>query len=478
VLEALMDRRIRTGMVKTKTVKKSTDAGTSNGMSPNQAVVTRIAPSPTGRLHVGTARAALFNFLFARKYSGTFILRVEDTDKVRSKKEFEEDIISGLGWLGLTHDAFFRQSERTQIYTTCIQKLIESGRAYISKEPQKDNLDVEVEVVRLKNPNKEITFADLIRGDITFDTTELGDFVIARTQTEPLYHLTVVVDDHDMKITQVIRGDDHINNTPRQINLLQALGWPLPEYAHVPMILGDDGTRLSKRHGAVGVMQYKKEGYLPEALLNYLVRLGWSYGDQEIFSIDEMLEYFELDAVNKAPSTFNTDKLRWLNQHYIKHADLDRLTRLVEPFLTEIGVDYQQGADLREVVDAQRERAMTLVELAAICAFYYRDFDDFDEKSSGKAFKGEAVNMLEAVSDGLSKIETWEREAIHRIVKQTVESMGVGFGKVAMPLRIAVTGGAPSPDLDLTLQLVGQEATIRRIKAAIRYINQRDGAMS
>lgn len=468
-------------------------------------VRTRFAPSPTGYLHVGGARTALFSWLYAKQNGGQFILRIEDTDLERSTQESVDAIFEGMAWLGLDHDEGpFYQTQHLDRYNQVIDQLLDQGHAYrcsCSRERldalreqqmasrQKPRYDGhcrhthvgpdQPHVIRFKNPESgHVEINDQIRGRILVQNSELDDLIIRRTDGSPTYNLTVVVDDHDMGITEVIRGDDHINNTPRQINLLRAMGWSLPEYAHVPMILGDDGTRLSKRHGAVGVMQYQRDGYLPEALLNYLVRLGWSHGDQELFSINEMIEFFELSAVNKAPSIFSTDKLRWINQQYIKTADLDRLTRLVEPFLTAIGVDYQQGADLRDVVVAQRERAMTLIELAEVCAFYFRDFDAFDEKAAKKAFKGDAARMLEAVSASLSAIHDWDRVAIHTAVKQTVASQDVGFGKIAMPLRIAVTGGAPSPDLDLTLQLVGRDATHRRIQAAIAHINQGHEAQS
>ncbi|MCB1787326.1 MAG: glutamate--tRNA ligase, partial [Gammaproteobacteria bacterium] len=268
----------------------------------------------------------------------------------------------------------------------------------------------------------------------------------------------------------VIRGDDHINNTPRQINMLRALGWEVPHYGHVPMILGDDGTRLSKRHGAVSVMQYLRDGYLPEALLNYLVRLGWSHGDQEIFSLDEMIQLFDLSGVNRSPATFNTEKLRWLNQQYLKDADPARIAHLLSAHLGDLGIDPATGPDLLAVIEAQRERASTLVELAAISAFYYRDFEVIDEKAAAKAFKADADKALDQVRDNLAAVVDWERAPIHAAVEAAVAELGVGFGKVAMPLRVAVTGGAPSPDLDLTLYLVGRTATVRRIDKAIERI--------
>lgn len=462
-------------------------------------VKTRFAPSPTGYLHVGGARTALFSWLYARRHGGHFVLRIEDTDLERSTQESVNAILEGMTWLGLDYDEGpFYQTHRFDHYNDIIDELMEKGLAYrcnCSKErleklreeqmaaKQKPRYDGhcrdreisadEPHVIRFRNPLEgQVVFDDLIRGEITVANSELDDLIIRRSDGSPTYNLTVVVDDHDMGITQVIRGDDHINNTPRQINLYQAMGWDIPHFAHVPMILGDDGARLSKRHGAVSVMQYKEDGYLPEALLNYLVRLGWSHGDQEMFSVDEMIELFDLAAVNRSPSTFNTDKLNWLNQQYIKASEPAHVARLLSPHMGDLGIDPAHGPDLVTVVEAQRERANTLVELAAISAFYYRDFDSFDEKASKKAFKGEADQALAAVQQRLAELESWERKAIHHTVAEIVEALGVGFGKVAMPLRIAVTGGAPSPDLDLTLYLVGRDATLRRIEKAIAFIQE------
>jgi len=460
-------------------------------------IKTRFAPSPTGYLHVGGARTALFSWLYARRHGGRFVLRIEDTDRERSTEESVNAILEGMTWLGLEYDEGpFYQTHRFDRYDEVIEQLLERGLAYrcnCSKErldklreqqlaaKQKPRYDGhcrdhavsadEPHVIRFRNPvDGEVVFDDLIRGPIRVANTELDDLIIRRSDGSPTYNLTVVVDDHDMGISHVIRGDDHINNTPRQINLYRALGWDVPRFAHVPMILGEDGSRLSKRHGAVSVMQYKEQGYLPEALLNYLVRLGWSHGDQEIFSLDEMIELFDLENVNRAPSTFNTAKLDWLNQQYLMHSEPARVAHLLSPHLGDLGIDPAEGPDLVEVVKAQRERATTLVELARISAFYYRDFDGYDEKAAKKAFKGEADQALAAVRERLAALADWVREPIHQAVSDTVEALGVGFGKVAMPLRVAVTGGSPSPDLDLTLWLVGREATLRRIDRAIEHI--------
>ncbi len=462
-------------------------------------IKTRFAPSPTGYLHVGGARTALFSWLHARRHGGDFVLRIEDTDLERSTQASVDAILQGMDWLGLDYDEGpFYQTERFDRYNAIIDQLIEQGLAYrctCSKErleqlreqqmaaKQKPRYDGhcrdreigpdEPHVVRFRNPlDGEVVFNDLVRGPIRVANQELDDLIIRRTDGAPTYNLTVVVDDHDMGITQVIRGDDHINNTPRQINLYQALGWEIPEFAHLPMILGDDGARLSKRHGAVSVMQYFEDGYLPEALLNYLVRLGWSHGDQEIFSLAEMTEWFDLSAVNKAPSSFNTDKLNWLNQHYIKSADPARIAELVLPHLNRLGIKTNADDKLIAVVEAQRERASTLVELAEISAFYYQDFAEYDAKAAKKAFKGDAAKCLQHVAAKLAELSEWQREPIHQTVADSVAELDVGFGKVAMPLRIAVTGGSPSPELDLTLYLVGREAVLRRVDQAIRKISQ------
>jgi glutamyl-tRNA synthetase len=463
-------------------------------------VRTRFAPSPTGYLHVGGARTALFSWLYARKHGGKFILRIEDTDLERSTEESVNAILEGMTWLGLEYEEGpFFQTHRFEQYNAAIHKLMDKGLAYrcnCSKErleglreqqmankekPRYDghcrNANIsadEPHVIRFKNPvDGSVVIDDIVRGKIVVSNTELDDLIIKRTDGSPTYNLTVVIDDADMNITHVIRGDDHLNNTPRQINMLQALELPVPKYAHLPMILGDDGARLSKRHGAVSVMQYMEDGYLPEALLNYLVRLGWSHGDQELFSIDEMIQLFELENVNKAPSSFNTDKLKWINQQYLKDSDPKHIARLLSLHLGELGIDPAAGPSLVEVVEAQRERAQTLKELAQISAFYYMDFDEYAENPAKKAFKEAAIEPLKVVKQHISSIVDWNRESLHKAIELTVEQLNVGFGKVGMPLRTAVTGGAPSPDLDLTLYLIGKDACLRRIDQAFEEINKR-----
>jgi len=462
-------------------------------------VRTRFAPSPTGYLHVGGARTALFSWLHARKHGGKFILRIEDTDLERSTAESINAILEGMTWLGLEYDEGpFYQTQRFDRYNEVIQDLLDNGLAYrcnCSKErleslregqmqrKEKPRYDGhcreqparpdEPHVVRFRNPlHGAVVVDDLIRGRVLYQNDELDDLILRRTDGTPTYNLSVVVDDADMGVTNVIRGDDHLNNTPRQINILRALGKEPPRYAHVPMILGDDGSRLSKRHGAVSVMEYRRQGVLPEALLNYLVRLGWSHGDQEVFSLDEMIELFDLSNVNRAASTFNTEKLLWLNQHYIKNDDPARIARLLSPFMGEIGIDPAPYPPLVDVVRAQQERAKTLVEMAEISAFFYQDFDDYEEASARKHLKPAAREPLEMVRQALVAVDDWEPGHLHQVVVDVAAQLGLGLGKVAQPLRVAVVGRAASPGIDITLHLVGRDACLRRIDKALEYMTQ------
>jgi len=462
-------------------------------------VRTRFAPSPTGYLHVGGARTALFSWLHARKHGGKFILRIEDTDLERSTAESINAILEGMTWLGLEYDEGpFYQTQRFDRYNEVIQDLLDNGLAYrcnCSKErleslregqmqrKEKPRYDGhcreqparpdEPHVVRFRNPlHGAVVVDDLIRGRVLYQNDELDDLILRRTDGTPTYNLSVVVDDADMGVTNVIRGDDHLNNTPRQINILRALGKEPPRYAHVPMILGDDGSRLSKRHGAVSVMEYRRQGVLPEALLNYLVRLGWSHGDQEVFSLDEMIELFDLSNVNRAASTFNTEKLLWLNQHYIKNDDPARIARLLSPFMGEIGIDPAPYPPLVDVVRAQQERAKTLVEMAEISAFFYQDFDDYEEASARKHLKPAAREPLEMVRQALVAVDDWEPGHLHQVVVDVAAQLGLGLGKVAQPLRVAVVGRAASPGIDITLHLVGRDACLRRIDKALEYMRQ------
>jgi len=464
-------------------------------------VRTRFAPSPTGYLHVGGARTALFSWLYARKHSGQFVLRIEDTDLERSTPESVQVILEGMDWLGLDYDEGpIYQTDRFDRYNEIIQQLLDSGhayRCYCSKDRLNDLRETQMvakikprydghclknkaddaeapHVIRFRNPvGGDVIVNDLIRGKVAISNDELDDLIIRRTDGSPTYNLTVVVDDMDMNITHVIRGDDHLNNAPRQINILNALGADAPIYAHVPMILGDDGSRLSKRHGAVSVLQYREEGFLPEALLNYLVRLGWSHGDQEIFSIDEMVALFDIDDVNKAPSSFNTDKLEWLNQHYIKEADPAYIEKLLIPHLEKLGIDITQGPELVDVVKAQQERANTLVEMADISQFFYKDYDEFDEKAAKKNLRPVAKEPMLKIREALAALDSWSEATIHAAIHDVADALDVKMGKVAQPLRVAVVGRAASPGIDVTLFLVGQEACLRRIDRALAFIEVR-----
>jgi glutamyl-tRNA synthetase len=467
-------------------------------------IKTRFAPSPTGYLHIGGARTALFSWLYARKHGGAFILRIEDTDLQRSTKESVNAILEGMTWLGLEYDEGpYYQTERFDRYKQVIQQLLDSGHAYrctCSKErldeireaqkahKEKPRYDGccrnkqlgtdEPHVIRFKNPlDGQVVINDLIRSKVVIQNNELDDLIIQRTDGSPTYNLTVVVDDLDMNISHIIRGDDHLNNTPRQINILLALGAEIPTYAHVPMILAEDGAKLSKRvHGeSVSVIQYREEGFLPEALLNYLVRLGWSHGDQEIFSLDEMLSLFSIDDVNNSASSINHSKLLWLNQQYIKNSAVEHVLHHLSYHLGKLDIDPSIGPDITDVINAQKERAQTLKELASICAFFYKDFKEFDEKAAKKQLKAAAIEPLEKIKHKISSLtnDEWQQQTLHDIIHGTADELGVKMGKVGMPLRVAVTGGQPSPGLDLTLYLVGKEKTLKRIDLALDYIAQR-----
>jgi glutamyl-tRNA synthetase len=462
-------------------------------------VRTRFAPSPTGFLHVGGARTALFCWLFARRHGGVFILRIEDTDRERSTQASVDAILESMKWLDLDYDEGpFYQTQRFDRYREYVQRLLDEHKAYhcyctpaeldaMRTEQRAKGIKPRYDgrcrgrtgpppagidpVVRFKNPvDGSVAIDDLIKGRIIISNDELDDLIIARPDGTPTYNFTVVIDDLEMEITHVIRGDDHVNNTPRQINIFHALGAVPPQFAHVPMILGADGQRLSKRHGAVGVMQFREEGYLPEALLNYLVRLGWSHGDQEIFSRQELCELFDLSDVNRAASVFDMDKLGWLNQHYIKSADTGLLAGLLGEQLEKRGIDLADGPDLPTLVDIQRERAKTLVEMAEKSLFAFGDLKEYSEKAARKHLKPAAVGGLEAVRERLAGVDPWEAETIHEAVVSTAEAVGIKLGKLAQPLRVAVTGSDMSPSIDTTLLLVGRDRSLARIDAALAYI--------
>lgn len=465
-------------------------------------VRTRFAPSPTGYLHVGGARTALFCYLFARRHGGQFILRIEDTDLERSDEASVQAILDGMSWLELEYDEGpFFQTDSFDRYREVIQHLLDEGRAYpcyCSRErldqmreeqrargekPRYDGRCRDLEtvpehsecVIRFRNPQDGlVSWQDAVKGEIAFDNGELDDLVIARPDGSPTYNLTVVVDDIDMAITHVVRGDDHVNNTPRQINIYGALGHEPPVFAHVPMILGDDGQRLSKRHGAVSVLEYRDQGYLPEALLNYLVRLGWSHGDQELFTRQEMIEHFDLVDVNRAASSFNTDKLRWVNQQYLQSQPPERVAEHLGWHMANLDIDLTAGPDLAAVVPLLAERCQTLKEMAEQAQFLYRDIEGYEEKVAVKQFKSAAAGPLEAVRKALGGLEDWSAEAIQTTLQEVVDSLGVGFGKVGQPLRLAITGRGAAPGNDQVLALLGRDRALHRIDQALVVIRARD----
>lgn len=467
-------------------------------LDPSVKVRTRFAPSPTGYLHVGGARTALYSWLFAKHNQGEFVLRIEDTDLERSTPEATQAILEGMEWLNLAwnHGPYY-QTKRFDRYNQVIDQMLEQGlayRCYCSKE-RLENLRNEQEknkekprydgyclhhapenpdaphVVRFKNPQEgSVVFDDAVRGRIEISNSELDDLIIRRTDGSPTYNFCVVIDDWDMGITHVVRGEDHINNTPRQINILKALNAPIPTYAHVSMILGDDGQKLSKRHGAVSVMQYRDDGFLPEALLNYLVRLGWGHGDQEIFSIEEMIKLFELTQVSKSASAFNTEKLLWLNHHYIRELPPEYVAKHLAWHYQHQGIDTSNGPALSEIVVMLGERCKTLKEMAATSRYFFEDFDHFDESAVKKHFKSGAAEALEKVKEKLTALSQWTAEPIHQAIEQTAEELGVGMGKVGMPLRVAVTGAGQSPSMDVTLVGIGRDRSLARIQKAIDFI--------
>jgi glutamyl-tRNA synthetase len=458
------------------------------------SVRTRFAPSPTGFLHIGGLRTALFCWLYARRHAGKFILRIEDTDLERSTEEAIQQILDGLEWAGLYHDEGpFFQTKRFERYKEVIETLLDEGKAYrcyCTKEEleqmraeqiargekprydgrwrdRTDSRPGVAPVVRFRNPQSgEAIVEDVVHGRVVFQNTELDDLIIARSDGSPTYNFCVVVDDMDMEITHVIRGDDHLNNTPRQLNMLLALGRKPPIYAHLPMILGADGAKLSKRHGAVSVLQYRDDGFLPEALLNYLVRLGWSHGDQEIFSIEEMVRLFDIADVNKSASAFNGEKLAWLNQQHMMHAPPARLVAPLRWQLDREGVAATNDAQLEAIVLAQRERAKTLREMALNSVFFFRPPAAYDEKAVRKHVTADVLALLDEVWSGLDRLMDWSAPAIHELIGGLATAKGVSLGKLAQPLRLAVCGGTVSPPIDATLAILGKDETLSRLAKA------------
>lgn len=466
------------------------------------SIKTRFAPSPTGYLHIGGARTALFSWLYAKQNKGQFVLRIEDTDRERSTNESVQAILEGMAWLGLSYDEGpYYQTQRFERYMAVIEQWLAEGKAYrctVTKEEldalreeqmrnkQKPRYDgrcrdmnipadcKEPFVIRFKNPlDGDVVMNDLVKGRVVVSNAELDDLVIARTDGTPTYNLTVVVDDADMGLTHVIRGDDHLNNTPRQINMYHALGADVPKFAHLPMILGEDGKRLSKRHGAVSVMQYFEEGYLPQALLNYLVRLGWSNGDQEIFSMDEMIKQFSLEGINQAPAAFNPEKLLWLNQYYIKTLPVSELVQHLLPYAEQADLVITKQPPIAQVVDAFRERAKTLIELVEQVRPYYHDFEEYDVTAAKKHLRPVSIEPLRALLAAYQALDDWQPEDLQQVVHNVADSLEVGMGKVGMPLRVAVCGTGMSPSLDVTLSLIGRNRTLERLARAIEFVEKK-----
>jgi glutamyl-tRNA synthetase len=461
------------------------------------AVVTRFAPSPTGLLHIGGVRTALFSWLFARRMKGQFILRVEDTDIERSTPEAVKVILEGMAWLGLDHDQGpFYQTQRFDRYKEVIADMVKGGTAYhcYCSKDELDAMRAEQQarkekprydgrcrhgkgpgpasdrspVVRFANPEEGATVVeDVVHGQVTFQNKELDDLIIARSDGTPTYNFCVVVDDADMGVTHVIRGDDHLNNTPRQMNMLLALGKTPPVYAHVPMILGPDGAKLSKRHGAVSVLEYQDQGYLPEALLNYLVRLGWSHGDQEYFTREEMIAAFDVRDINKAASALNPEKMLWLNQQHMVRAQPKDIVPHLRWHLARLGIYSQDDALLENIVLAQRERSKTLKEMAENSRFFFGDEVALDSKAAEKHLTAEAKILLGELRGRFAAIETWSATAVHAVLEGLAAERSLGLGKVAQPLRVAVSGGTVSPPIDATLAMLGQARTLARVDRAI-----------
>lgn len=467
-----------------------------------KTVRVRFAPSPTGFLHIGGARTALFNWLYARHNNGVFVLRIEDTDRTRSTDEYIEAIIDGMKWLGLDWDEGpHRQTERVDLYKKNIQKLLDEDKAYycycLPEEleekrtaamkagatakydgkcrSRKEPVDGVTPVVRFKMPEDDTTIIeDSIKGNVTYENTMFDDFIILRSDGSPTYNFVVVVDDMDMNITHVIRGDDHLNNTPKQIHIYKALGYEVPKFAHLPMILGSDKARLSKRHGATSVQAYREMGYLPEALLNYLVRLGWSFGDQETFPRDELIEKFTLDSVGKASAVFNPEKLLWMNSHYIINSSPKELTELVMPFLVQEGVIAEGETPDREwlerAVETLRERSKTLVELAQSLRYYIAEEVEYEEKAKAKFLNEKSLPYLEDMKETLSVLPSFTIEKLENVFVSATEKHQIKMKHLAQPVRVAMTGDTKSPGIFELLEIIGKEKTLRRLEKAIKTI--------
>jgi len=455
-------------------------------------VRTRFAPSPTGMLHIGGARTALFSWLYARHHGGEFVLRIEDTDRERSTDEATQVILDGMKWLGLDWDGEpVFQSERQDAHVAAVEQLLEEGHAYrcycskgeldAMREAQQaegkkpmydgrcrhcsDRPDNAPYVIRFRSPDEGETIVnDLVLGHVSFPNAELDDLILIRTDGTPTYNLAVVADDAAMAITHVVRGSDHSNNTPRQIQLYQALGLPVPQFAHIPLIHGPDGAKMSKRHGAVAITDYREQGYLPAAFNNYLARLGWSHGDDEVFSMQQLIEYFDLAQVGKAAARFDQQKLDWLNAHWIKESSPESLVPEVE---ARLDVDTSNGPDLAEVIPSLQERSKSLVDLANGARFFYVAPISYDEKAVKKNFKDATWPLLDAFVEQADALAEWSGEAAHGLIASICEAAETGMGKLAQPIRVLVAGVPVSPPIDVTLELLGKDETLARLRRGI-----------
>ncbi|MGL5741928.1 MAG: glutamate--tRNA ligase [Legionella sp.] len=464
-------------------------------------VRTRFAPSPTGFLHVGGVRTAFFSWLYAKRHHGEFILRIEDTDQERSTQESVRAILDGMAWLGMDYDEGpFYQTQRYDRYSQVAQQFLDDGKAYrceCSKErlealreaqlaakekPRYDghcrdkNLPVSDKpfVIRFKNPEEGIvSFHDEVYGEINVANSELDDLILIRSDGHPTYNFAVVIDDIDMKITHVIRGADHVNNTHRQINLFNALNAAIPVFAHLPMILGEDGKRLSKRHGAVSVLQFKELGILPHALLNYLVRLGWSHGDQEIFSMDEMISFFDLKHVSRGVSSFNYEKLFWLNQHYQKNDPVEDVAAALHWHFAKEGISVTNGPELADLVSIQAERCKTLAEMYQMSLYFFTDTIEYDEDAVKKHLRPVVIEPLTAIYKCFKSVEIWEKDHLQECINDICAEFDINMGKIAQPLRVAVTGSSMSPSIDMTLTLLGKERVLTRLEMALETLKIR-----
>jgi glutamyl-tRNA synthetase len=465
-------------------------------------VITRFAPSPTGSLHIGGVRTAIYNWLYSRHNKGKFLLRIEDTDKERSTEHSVHEIIEGLQWIGIDWDMEpVRQSSRLDIYQNIADLLIEQGNAYrcycsldeieqkrkVYKEKgliyryertcrNKGLIEGKEYAVRLNVPEKtQIETYDLLRGNIVYDCSEIDDFVILKRDGYPTYNFAVVIDDHDMGITDIIRGDDHLSNTPKQVILYNLLNYSPPRFAHVSMILGQDKSKLSKRHGATSITAYKEDGYLPESLLNFLVRLGWSYGDKEIFSKEELIELFNLKNLGKTPAIFNKDKLTWLNSHYIKNVSTDYLTEYSKPFYRAKGIDINKVTPLQfdKIINIFRERIQTIKEYPDISKYFFDDVKEFDINADNKYLNIETLPILKKIEEEIQKLQEFDIENLHTSFNKIMTELDLKLGKIAQPLRVALTGGTASPGIFEVMEIMGRELTLKRLQYAIEHIHSK-----